>query len=54
MVNKIENMPWVVIDEWGKIYRYKNQKQALKHKNATRTMTEQYFIDHYKQNFLSF
>ena len=54
MAIKIENEPWVVIDEWGKIYRYKNQKQALKHKNTFHVMTERYFIGHYKQNFLSF
>jgi hypothetical protein len=54
MATKIENEPWVVIDEWGKIYKYENHKQALKHKNASCIMTERYFIEHYKQNFLSF
>lgn len=48
MANKIENEPWIVIDALGKIYKYKNHKQALKHKNATRTMTERYFKDVYK------
>jgi hypothetical protein len=54
MEKKIEEEPWVVIDKWGKIYRYKNLKKALKHKDSSKTMTERYFKDHYKQDFLSF
>jgi uncharacterized protein YaiI (UPF0178 family) len=54
MAKKIEEESWVVIDRGGKIYKYKNLKKALKHKDSHKTMTEQYFEDHYKQDFLSF
>ena len=29
MAKKIEEEPWIVIDQWGKLYKYKNLKKAL-------------------------